>query len=337
MATLKDVARASGVSPTSVSLVLNGRKNKISKETKERIKQVAKELDFEPNKTARSLATKKTNTIGVIIPDISNTFFSESVRHIQIELSKHGYDMFLCNSEEKFQNDLKYLKLFSSRNVDGIIITMSSESLEEQNHKVIHKELINMKVPYILFDRFYNGSDSRVSVDNLRSGYEVTKHLIENGHTNLGIITGPLNLNSSKDRLAGALKALSESGLTIDEKHIIQGKYDMESGKIGAEKLFGKVTAIFAFNDLQAYGVMEMARLHGLKIPDDISLVGFDDNFYSEILDTRLTTVRQPIYEMSKKICDILMDLMHHPENKQELSLRAEFIKRDSVKNILSR
>ena len=334
LTTVKDVARESGVSVTAVSLVLNGRASNISQKTKEKILQKAKELDYQPDATARSLATKKSNTIGVIIPDISNAFFAETVRNIQIELNEYGYDMFLCNSEEKFSNDIKYIKLFNSRNVDGLIITMSAETMGNGNQHEIKKLLEKCRIPYVLFDRFYEGSESRVYVDNLKSGYEVAKYLLECGHKDIGVITGPLNLNSSRDRLDGVRKALKEYNIELKEENIINGKYDIESGKEGAKKLLGQVTAIFAFNDLQAYGVIEMARKTKVSIPNDVSLVGFDDIFYSTVLDTRLTTVRQPILDMSKKICQTLMEIIEEPTKTAIIPMEAKLIIRDSVKNI---
>lgn|SRR5690554_1338447 len=334
IATLKDVATASGVSSTAASLVLNNRPNNISEKTKEKILKVAKELDYHPNYTARSLATKKTKTIGVIIPDISNAFFAEAVRTIQVELSKNGYDMFLCNSEEKFENDIKYIKLFANRNVDGLILTMSAESMIADNQKTIAKLLKTYQIPYVLFDRYYPNSKYKVFVDNFSSGYEVAKLLLNLGHTNIGVITGPLNLNSAQDRLLGLKKACEEHNVILEDSKIVQGKYDMDSGREGAKKLLGNVTAIFAFNDLQAFGVIETAKSMGLKIPEDFSLVGFDDIFYSTILDTRLTTVRQPIFEMSKIICESLITLMNDSNKEVNVAMKAELIVRDSVRMV---
>ena len=335
--TVKDVARECGVSVTAVSLVLNDRASNISQKTKEKILEKAKELDYHPDATARSLATKKTNTIGVIIPDISNAFFAETVRNIQIELNEYGYDMFLCNSEEKFSNDIKYIKLFNSRNVDGLIITMSAETMGNGNQLEIKNLLDKCQIPYVLFDRFYDGDESRVYVDNLKSGYDVAKYLIECGHREIGVITGPLHLNSSRDRLEGVKKALAENLIVLEEDNIINGKYDIESGKEGAKQLLDRVTAIFAFNDLQAYGVIETARKMNVSIPNDVSLVGFDDIFYSTVLDTRLTTVRQPILEMSKKLCSTLMQVIEEPTKSSIIPMRAELVIRDSVKKIGTR
>lgn len=332
--TLKDVAISCGVSSTAVSLVLNNKPSNLSEKTKELIKETAAKLGYRPDPTARSLATKKTNTIGVIIPDISNAFFSEAVRHIQVELSKYGYDMFLCNTEEKYANDLKYLELLISRNVDGLILTMSAESLTMDHQDTIKSMLKDSKIPYVLFDRFFEGNESKVYVDNEASGYEMTKHLLQNGHINIGVITGPLVLNSSRDRLKGVKRALKESGIELEKDNVVTGFYDMETGRIGGKKLLNQVSAIFAFNDLQAFGVIETAKQLNKQIPQDVSLVGFDDIFYSAILETQLTTVRQPIYDMSKAISDLLMKMVSDIEHHEVIKLPAVLIQRNSVKKI---
>ncbi len=332
--TLKDVAQYCGVSSTAVSLVLNNKPHNLSEKTTQLIMKGATELGYRPDPTARSLATKKTNTIGVIIPDISNAFFSEAVRHLQIELARYGYVMFLCNSEEKFENDEKYLELFISRNVDGIVMTMSAESMLPENQKKIRSILHESKTPFVLFDRFFEGDDSKVYVDNLESGYAIARHLIDKGHTNIGVITGPLELNSSRDRLKGVMNALDEEGITLLDNHIVQGFYDMETGRKGAKCLLGHVTAIFAFNDLQAFGVIETAQNRDINIPEDVSLVGFDDVFYSAILKTRLTTVRQPIYEMSDALSKLLIRMIENPEYREVIRVPATLVIRDSVKDI---
>lgn len=332
--TLKDVADACGVSTTAVSFVLNDKPSNISSATKERIIRIAKEMNYQFNGVARALAIRKTNIIGVIIPDISNAFFSESIRHMQIELNKNGYEVILCNSEDKFDNDIKYLKLLLSRQVDGMIMTISSESMLNHNWLTIKQMLEENEVPHVLYDRYYPGDDAKVYVDNEQSAYEITKYLIDNGHKEIGIITGPMNLNSSQGRYNGIKKALFEANLPFDEDLVYNGNYDIETGHRGAEKFLGKVTAIFAFNDLQAYGVMEKSREKNIKIPNDLSLVGFDDIFYSSILETKLTTVKQPLHEMSKIACDLLVRLIDNPNLQEVISVPGNFIIRDSVINI---
>lgn len=332
--TLQDVADACGVSTTAVSLVLNDRPNNISASTRERILRTAKELNYQFNGVARALAIQKTNIIGIIIPDISNAFFSESIRHMQVELNKKGYEVILCNSDDKYANDIKYLKLLLSRQVDGMIMTISSEAMINDNWKTIKAMLEENEVPHVLYDRYYPGNDSKVFVDNESSAYELTNYLIKSGHQKIGVITGPMTLNSSKGRFSGVQKAIRDNGLTLTEDEVYYGNYDVETGYKGATKLLNNVSAIFAFNDLQAYGVIEKARELKIRIPDQVSLIGFDDIFYSSILETKLTTVKQPIEEMSKEACKLLMGLIKDPAKKESISLQGTLIIRDSVKKI---
>ncbi len=332
--TLRDVAEACGVSTTAVSFALNNRPSNLSEETRQRIIRTAKEMNYQFNGVARALAMQKTNIIGVIVPAISNAFFSESLRHIQVDLNRRGYDVILCNSDDKYENDIKYLKLLLSRQVDGIIMTISSESMLDENWKTIKDILEENHIPHVLYDRYYPGDDAKVYVDNEKSAYELTKYLIDNGHEKIGIITGPMTLNSSQGRFSGAKKAILEANLPFDESQIFYGNYDLETGRAGAEKLLGNVDAIFAFNDLQAYGVVEVARRKNINIPDDVSLIGFDDIFYSSILETKLTTVKQPIEQMSKVTCDMLLDIIENKKGPKIKSISGEFIVRDSVRNI---
>lgn len=329
--TLRDVANAAGVSTTAVSFALNDKPSNLSEETRQRIIRIAKEMNYEFNVVARALATRKTNIIGIIIPAIANAFFSESIRHMQTELNKKGYEVILCNSEDKYSNDIKYIKLLISRQVDGIIISISSESMVNNKWEGIKKILEENEMPHILYDRFYPGEDAKVFVNNEQSAYELTKYLISKGHENIGVITGPMTLNSSQSRYAGAEKALSEAHLPFEDDQKYYGKYDIETGYAGAQKLVGKVSAIFAFNDLQAYGVIQYAREQRISIPEDLSLIGFDDIFYSSILETKLTTVKQPIKEMSEATCKLLLEVMDNPANKKSISLSGDFIIRDSV------
>jgi len=333
--TIKDIAEVAGFSVATVSLVLNNKGKNIPDCTRERIKNVADELEYRPDYTARSLVTGKSYTIGVIVPDISNIFFAEMVRHIQLELDKYGYDIILCNSEEKMENDIKHIGLLASRGVDGLILTMSAESMRQENRDRIQYTLENLKIPYVFLDRYFKKDTYKVSVDNEASGREVANYLLSLGHTDLGVITGPIGLNSSANRLRGFTEALREKGVTLPEENIISGRYDIETGAIGADQLIDRgVSAIFAFNDLQAYGVFMSAKKRNLEVPRDISVVGFDDNIYSSILETKLTTVRQPIRQMAIEVCKMIINIVREIPTNKEVKLKAELIVRDSVKDI---
>lgn len=332
--TIKDIADKLGLSVSTVSFVLNG-KGDISQSTRDKIKEAAISMGYRPDYLARSLVTGRSYTIGVIIPDISNQFFAETVRHLQIELSAYGYDMILCNSEEQTKNDIRYIDWLASRRVDGLILTLSAQSMDKTNRQHVKAALKNAGIPYMFLDRYYASDSPVVAIDNVDSGYTVTKYLIEHGHKDIGVITGPLSLNSSYNRLEGFMKAMKESNIEVSQDNIINLSYDMEAGRKGAEHLLSHgVTAIFAFNDLQAYGVLAYANEKGLKVPDDISLVGFDDIFYSSILETKLTTVRQPVKTLATETCNMIINLLQGKDCQKEVKLKTELIIRDSVREI---
>lgn len=331
--TIKDVARLAEVSPSTVSMVLN-EKGAIPEATKQRVRAAVRELNYSFDYTARAMVTRKTNIIGVVIPDISNAFFAETVRHIQVALAESGYDIILCNSEEKAVNDLRYVNLLAGRNVDGLILTPSAEAFTAEYSRPFRTLLEDLHIPYLFLDRYFRDAYPRVVVDNAGSSYRAAKYLIEKGHQKIGAIAGPLRLNSSEGRLAGLKSALEEEGLSLPDEFIYEGKYDIETGKRGAEQLVGKgVSAIFAFSDMQAYGVYQAAKAAGLRIPEDLSVVGFDDNAYSAILDTPLTTLRQPVKKIAEAACEIILQLIRGVEVPESVYLPAELILRGSVRD----
>ncbi len=335
--TLKDIAEATSLSIATVSLVLNGKGDNIPECTRKRIQEAVRELNYHPDYTARSLVTGRSQTIGVIVPDISNTFFAEMVHNLQLELSQLGYDIILCSSEEKMSNDIKYIKLLSGRNVDGLVLTLSAESMEEKNREAVEQTLREASVPYIFFDRYLGGENYVVSADNKDSGYTIANLLLDRGHTNIGVITGPVSLNSSKNRLAGFSKAMQERGVPLPPENIYNGQYDVESGIQGARQLLrkgGGITAIFAFNDMQAFGVMTYAKEQGIHIPGDVSLVGFDDTYFSAMVEPKLTSIKQPIKEMARQASKMIVDVIGGVECKKTVKLKTQLIERNSVRQI---
>ena len=333
--TIKDVSRELGLSPTTISLVLNGKDNSIPIQTRQRIMDCVKELNYHPNTIAQSLATQKTNTIGLLIPDISNSFFTEFVHNLQLKLSNYGYDIILCNSEDQMKDDIRYINLFKSRRVDGLILALSAESLQPSNMKKTKDLLNSLEIPYIMIDRYIDNEVPYVGVDNEISGYNMAKYLIEKGHQKIGAITGPMYLNSSINRLKGFKRCLEEHNIEIKDEYIQYGKYDIDSGYLCAKELFKTdVTAIFAFNDLLAYGVMSYAKEVGKKIPDEISLAGFDDLLYSSILDTKLTTVKQPIEGIANEACEMMLRLINGVSGETHIRLNTNLIIRNSIKEV---
>lgn len=333
--TIKDVSQELGLSPTTISLVLNGKDISVPDATREKIIECAKRLNYHPDSIAQSLATKTTHTIGIIIPDITNNFFTEYVHNIQLKLNSLGYDIFLCNSEEKMEEDLKYINLLKNRRVDGLMLAMSAESLQPNNLKITKEILNKLDIPYIMIDRYIDNNSPYVGIDNETSGYNIAKFLLSKGHKKIGVITGPMCLSSSINRLKGFTNCLKENNIEINEDNIKYMRYDMESGYLGAKDLLkNDITAIFAFNDLQAYGVISYAKEIGLKIPEDLSVAGFDDLLYSSILDTKLTTVKQPIEKIAEEACDMMVRLINQKDGETQIRLSTDLIIRSSVKEV---
>lgn len=334
-ATIKDVALRAGVSPTTVSMVLNGKDAALPESTCERVRTAAAELDYSADVLARALVTRKTNIIGVVIPDISNAFFSEAVRHIQVEIARYGYDIILCNSEERAENDYRYIRLLAGRNVDGLILTPSAEAFRPDNAEKMKRLLAGLRIPYLFFDRYYPDGEMRVAVDNEASSYAATQYLLEKGHERIGVVAGPLMLNSSRNRLKGVRRALSERGLSLPDNLVYEGKYDFTTGVNGGTELLGKgVTAVFAFSDMQAYGVYESAKRAGKRIPNDVSVMGFDDNIYSSVLEVPLTTMRQPVETIAKEVCRSILALIEGKGMEIPVCCPAQLVRRLSVADI---
>ncbi len=333
--TIRDISREVGLSVTTVSLVLNGKGNQIPLETKEKIIACANRLNYHPDLIAQSLATKKTHTIGLLIPDITNSFFTEYVHRIQVKLNSYDYDIILCNSEEKMEEDLKYINLLNNRRVDGLMLAMSAESLQPENIKKTKELLASLEIPYIMIDRYIDGNSPYVGIDNEISGYNVAKYMLEKGHKKIGVITGPMCLSSSINRLKGFMRCLEENKIPLPKENIAYRKYDMESGYLGAKELLkNDITAIFAFNDLQAYGVISYAKEQGLRIPEDLSVAGFDDLLYSSILDTKLTTVKQPIEKIADEACEMMMRLINEEQGVTNVKLNTKLVIRSSIKDV---
>ncbi len=335
-ATIKDIADKAGVSITTVSLVLNGKELRIASSTKKKIIQIANELNYRPNKLAVGLITKKTNTLGFIVPDISNSFFGELAKGAENEAAKCSYNIILSNTNDNPDKDLEYMDILLDRGVDAVIMVPSSSSVGEVSKKC-YQLMEQCQKPFVLVDRIKIGDKyTGISIDHEMGGYLATKHLIDNGHEKIGCITGPLGMLNSRLRFLGYKKALENYKLPFHTKYVEEGNYHVEDGEVLAGNLFKNgVTAIFAFNDLMAYGVYKAALKQGYRVPEDISVVGFDDLFYSGIMEVPLTTVRQPSYEMGEAAVRKIVELLSEPNAPNESILyKPELIIRNSVKKI---
>jgi LacI family transcriptional regulator len=307
--TMKDIAEMAGVSKATVSMVMNKKDASISEETRKRILEIAKEMSYIPNSIARSLSTKKSGTIGVILPDITNPFFSEMARAIEDEAERLEYNLIICNTDNDILKEQKYIELLISKLIDGIIFMSGGKSNESITI------LKNNNVPFVLVDRYIEGykDDYGVFCLNSQGVKDGIKYLYEKGKRKIVFVKGRENLEISKQRLEGYIDAMKHYGI-YDERYIFEGDFNVEGGIIATKRIistFDNLDAIFYSNDMMALGGMKILLRSGYKIPKDISVIGFDNIHISEVIEPELTTIAQPIYIMGKKACSLLIDVIN--------------------------
>ncbi|MFC4410635.1 LacI family DNA-binding transcriptional regulator [Chungangia koreensis] len=304
--TIKDIAKKAGVSITTVSRVLNRKEEGMSAQTREKVLRVIEELEYQPNRLARGLVTKQSKLIGLIVPTISNPFFPELCRGAEDEANKYGYSLVICNSDASAEKEERYIKILKEQQVDGIILSsqsgLSSASLDRHS-KNLH---------YVLLDRMEREKVPGVFLENEEGGYLAGQHLIQLGHKKMACITGPESIKNSRDRLKGFKRALKEVGL--EPTIIREGDFSLESGYSHAKEILENenVSAIFTCNDLMACGVYRAAHEMGVGIPQDISVIGFDDIPLISALIPKLTTIRQDTYMMGRKSAELLIQQIEH-------------------------
>ena len=330
--TIKDIARKTGLSVSTVSLVLNNKPHRISDQTRPKILDTAREMNYHPNQLAVGLIKKKTNTIGLIIPDITNGFFAEISKGAEVACQKQGYSMILCNSNDNPKKDIDYTNVLLERGVDGIIFAMAVNSTHNKAAEC-YELLRHFDKPVVLVDRIVKELPLlSVSSDNEQGGYLAAKHLLKLGHRRIGCITGPMGSQSSKQRLFGYIRAIQEFSVPFRSELVAEGDYHADSGyRLSQHLLEEGATAILACNDMMSYGVYRAARQQNLKIPEDLSVVGFDDVTFSEMLEVPLTTVAQPAYQMGSEAVNTLLGVISGEEaEKESLVFQPELMIRKS-------
>lgn len=321
--TAKDIAREAGVSEATVSLILNGRPARISEKTRQRVQSIAKKYNFSCNQIAVSLATRKTHTLGIILPNLTNALFPRLAAGVEKMAQKNGYALFLCNCEESSDLFMDYLEVMQRRCIDGLIILLPSEIDEKQDlfYQRAYEALSACQVPIVLVERKLNGLPCDfICIDNRRGGEIATEHLVLQGHTHIGHITGTPFFS---ERTTGYSEALKVHGIPIDCRLIVPGDFSIKSGYQGAKKLIAEgVSAIFAGNDEMALGVARAAAEMGLRIPNDISVVGFDDDPIAKVMPVPLTTILQPGKAMGEKACELLLRRIKGLDEGQMIPVR---------------
>jgi LacI family transcriptional regulator len=311
MANIMDVVRLSGVSKSTVSRVINNYPH-ISKEKRELVLKAMEELGYTPNLSARKLRGQPTTTIGVIVPRIINLFFSYLVDSIEKAGDRYGFQTLICQSNEDKEKELNFLNMLKTKQADAIILTSVENEWEviepfmEYGPIVLCNEYIgNNKVPMVRLDQ-YKGT------------YMGIKHLIEKGHRKIAYCTGGIftETGKDKDRNRGYQKALEEAGIKVNPNWILINRHTIEDGKQVLKQIIemkDRPTAVFTGSDEIAGGVMLAAREQGVTIPDELAVMGFDDQPFAELLNPGLTTIRQPVTEMGRKAMEIVMELLQDP------------------------
>ena len=313
-AKLKDIAERLNLSAATVSMILNNKSVRIPKETVELVRRTAEELNYHPNRMAVSLVTKRTMNIALIVPDIQNTFFAELAKHVGDCLKAKQYNLILCSTNYDVQDDIRLLRMLRSRMVDGIIGVFTGEDAEYTRE--IERVLAD-KIGIVMMDKVVDGvTTPYVGTDNFYGGRLAMQHLIENGHRRIAVITGPMGSVSGRKRLEGGRAALAEAGIAQEEDLIYFGDYQYDAGYEAGKRIAARpdITAVFACNDMMAYGVYKAAQEAGRRIGKDLSVVGFDDLRFSSMLEVPLTTVRQPVREIAARAVDILLNTISGEE-----------------------
>jgi len=328
-AIMKDVAKKAGVSTATVSHVIN-KTRFVKEETKIRVEEVMKKLDYYPNFAAQSLRTQKTKVIGLIVPDISNFFFTIVIRKIENILKKYGYNLIISDSNEDLKIEKEQIKIFNARLVDGLIIAPASG-----DHTFL-KRLLNRNIPVVFIDRKpqnYCPGDC-VLAENMEGAYKAVSMLIKKGHSKIGAIAGLPGLTTSKERIIGYKRALVDYGIKVDQNMIKIGDNRFDSGYKSTKELLSntKITALFVVNNLITIGAMQFLKEKQIKVPDELAIVGFDDYKWASITNPPLSVVKQPSPEIGEKASELLIKRIKKEEigDYKEYRLSTELVIRDS-------
>ncbi len=307
MATTRDVARRAGVSASTVSHVLNATRF-VSDDLRQRVRHAMDELGYEPNAVARSLKVNRSATVGLLISDISNPFFTELVRSVEDVAQANGYTVILCNTDENPANEETYLRELRARRVDGLLVTPTSGP-----HDYLGK-LAHTRFPIVFLDRDAGSLPvPTVLLDNEAAAYAAVRHLLGLGHSRIEAVVGRPLISTTTERLEGYLRALGDADVAVDERLIVNGWSRIDGGAAATDTLMTleeRPTALFSGNNLMTIGALGALEAHGLVVPDDVALVGIDDFPWASVLRPQLTTVAQPTYELGSTAAELLLGLM---------------------------
>lgn len=319
---IEDIAREAGVSTATVSRVIN-KSPRVRPQTAEKVEAVMRQYNYLPNGIARSLASKTSKTIGIIVSDITNPVYSEMIRSIQDEAERHDYVTIICNSDENMQKEFEFIDLLLEKQVVGVIFPGGRGIGDKYNGHIVK---LSQKVPVVLANEYLEGPNIySIICDKEKGAYEMTRHLLGLGHTRIAMITGYSNYNPTIEKYRGYKKALEDCGLAVGDDLLIYADYQMLGGYKAALKLMRLAvppTAILAGNDLMAIGAMRALQRHGIRVPQDMAIAGYDDIKINNYFYPALTSVSQDINEIGHRAAKTLIAVLDKSDsipNKQTI------------------
>lgn len=335
--TIKDIAKALGLSTSTVSRALRD-SYEISPETKKLVLEYAEKINYHPNPIALSLKERRSRSIGVIVSEIANSFFSQAIDGVESIAYKNGYNVIISQSRESFDREAINLHYLTSRSIDGIIVSVAAETKDFSNFKDLHEK----GMPIVFFDRIINEINThKVIVDNYQGAYDATRYLIENGYKHIAAVANNEVLSITKDRLAGYKAALADNGFKVDDSFI---KYCEHGGLLLSEveqvvkELLGlspKPDAILGLGDKLTTGSLRILKSMNWKVPDDMGLIGFSNSETSELIEPPLSIIKQPAFEMGEIATDLLLQLIESKRPVTDFETRKlapQIIIRESAK-----
>lgn len=333
--TIHDIARKAEVSSATVSRVLSNSGYPVSAATKEKIKRIAKEMKYVPNLLGKQLKTNMNNTLGIIIPSITNPFYSAVILGIEEIARKNNYNVLLCNTLDNAKLEDEYLRTIFEKQVRGLIISSISS-----NRRLL-KQYMELGLNVIALDQPIADKDvCRVEFDYRKGGYMATRYLLDKGHSEIAFITSLMDRPSRRSVYDGYMQAMQEAGfapdmLQVEKETMFEGIYEFDNGKKMAALLLQRdrrPTAVFASNDMIAIGAINELAAGGMSVPEDMSVIGFDGIELGKMITPALTTIKQPDYEMGRLACTMLIDLLRgDTETLPDVVLQPKLVERSSV------
>jgi DNA-binding LacI/PurR family transcriptional regulator len=331
--TIYDVAKVAGVSTATVSKVINNT-GRISEKTKAKIHRIMDELNFRPNVIASAMKGKSTYQVAFLIPDVSNPIYAEYLKHIEERGQELGYNIVMCSTDDQAEKEARHISLLKQRRVDGFIIASKFKNV------AILKQLISEKFPVVLFAHERPELPvSSVTVDDYIGGYMAASHLLSLGHRIIGVLAE--ESLSSRERIRGYKSALAEADLAVEDHLIVISGPSVADAETAAAKLLDREdrpTAIFGCNDLLAIGAMQASRARGIQVPDQLSVIGFDDTQLCSIVSPKLTSISQPVRKLGKEVTDLIIRKIEQVETpKQRVRMLPEVSVKESTARLVER